>query len=142
MKKIMAAIFFCLTFLGIGCNLTNGPDPSPIVSVNGTYERVYPVTLPEETQPVQIAFDQWDGAVATVNAKEVSENLYSFICTQLCATHPNGIVYKMRAFDYKLGDMYRVGKKFILNGYEFRGGDNGYVLFRLDKDETVYEVFD
>lgn len=141
MKKIMA-IFFCLTFLGIGCNLTNGPDPIvPIVSVNGIYERVYPITNPEQTQPVQIVFEKQDSGAPIANAKEVSENVYSFRA-ELYATYPNGAWYKMRALDYKLGDMYSVGKKLILNGYEFQSGDNGYVKFRLDKDGTVYELFD
>jgi len=145
MKKVLMVIFFCLTFLIVSCNPPNGPDPIvPIVSVNGTYERVYPITNLDCTQSIQICFGREDGAVGHVDAKEVSENVYSFAYHQLQATYPNGIWYKMYAGDCKV--QAGVGKKLTLNGYEFQhefqGEDNKYVKFRLDINGMVYEVFD
>jgi len=140
MKKMVLA--FVLIFLTVSCNLTNGPDPiTPIVTVEGMYERVYPITNPDSDQPVQIVFEKQDNGAWVVNAGQISDNLYSFVCRELYATYPSGAVHKMYAVDYKI-EIITVGKKFVLNGYEFQGGNEGYVLFRLDKDGTVYELFD
>jgi len=142
MKKMFALICLAFVIFLTGCDPINGPDPiTPIVTGKGMYERVYPITHPEEDQPVQITFEKQDSGGLVVNANQISENLYSFECRQLYATYPNGAWYKMCALDYKVIDT-DIGRKLILNGYEFQGGDKGYVLFRLDKDGTVYELFD
>ena len=123
------------------CDSIVGPGPiTPIVTVDGTYERAYPIINSDENQP-QIVFKKQDGGGLVVDTDQISDNLYSFECRQLYATYPNGAWYQMFAADYKVENI-NVGKKFILNGYGFQGGDKGYVLFRLDKDGTVYELFD
>ncbi len=127
-----------LTACDENCN-PNGPDPiTPIVTGKGTYERVYSVTHPDFEGFIQIIFEKQDNGVGAVeNADQVSENLYSFENRLLYADAS----YKMFANDHKVGDI-DLGKKFTLNGYEFQGGDKGYVLFRLNKDGIVYELFD
>ena len=142
MKNLLALICLVFVIFLTGCDPINGPDPiTPIVTVEGTYERVYAITNPDSDQPVQIGFTKQDSGAPVVNANQISENLYSFVSRQLYATYPNGVWYKMSALDYKV-EAVIVGKKFTLNGYEFQGGDKGYVLFRLDKDGKVYELFD
>ena len=142
MKNLLALICLVFVFLTAGCDSIVGPGPiTPIVTGEGTYERVYAITHPEEDQPVQIVFEKQDNGAWVVNTSQISDNSYSFVCRELYATYPSGAVYKMYAADYKI-EIIPVGKKFTLNGYEFQGGDKGYVLFRLDKDGTVYELFD
>jgi|GEM_PF-1615123 len=142
MKNLLALICLVFVFLTAGCDLIVGPGPiTPILTGTGTYDRVYAITHPEEDQPVQIAFEKQDSGGSVVNADQISDNSYSFVCRELYATYPNGARYKMFAVDYKVIDA-GIGKKLTLNGYEFQGGDKGYVLFRLDKDGKVYELFD
>ena len=142
MKNLLALICLAFVIFLTGCDPINGPDPiTPIVTGEGTYERVYAITNPDSDQPVQIAFEKQDNGAWVVNASQISDNSYSFVCRELYATYPSGAVYKMYAVDYKI-EIISVGKKITLNGYEFQGGDKGYVLFRLDKNGTVYELFD
>ena len=143
MKNLFALMLLCtMLVFSVSCDLITKPDPiTPILTGKGTYDRVYAIIHPEEDQPVQIAFEKQDSGGTVVNADQISDNLYSFVYRQLYATYPNGAWYKMFAADYKI-EIILVGKKFTLNGYEFQGGDKGYVLFRLDKDGKVYELFD
>ena len=122
MKNLLALICLVFVFLTAGCDPINGPDPiTPIVTVEGTYERVYAITNPDSDQPVQIGFTKQDSGAPVVNANQISENLYSFVSRQLYATYPNGVCIKCLLLTTKSKPLLSA-KNLLSMGMSFRAG--------------------
>lgn len=143
---LLVVLFFSIIFSCKGP--TTPDDPIPGFTINGTYERVYDITDPNDQQPVQISFFLRGGGEGfSVNADQKRENEYSFSSSRLVATYPSGAYYEIMSLDYKVmkwDSLRHVGRKITINGYTFKNpimdGPDEKVRCRFDENGGVHEL--
>ena len=152
MKKmfVLLILSFALFNFFSCCDFGKSPaSPDPIdsvVTINGEYERVYPITNPESNARPQIVIwsDRYGGFV--VNTKQLEENKYSFFYGVLKVNYPEGPYYEFSCDDDKVWkpDRTEAGRRITINGKTLTRVTvkETWEIVRcyIDKNGTVYEV--